>query len=307
MSGTASPAFNAMVQEVMRSPVELHNFIKAINAGNAAYEMPCGLTVNGNFESTGPGLFENSAYVGAYNNGTNPDLAVFTHKDRTSTTDYGLGVRGPGGTYVNGGDDTTDQTGIYLSYGDSPRLRIPTSGDYIGDNTIRSEDGGWKCVSGIGAPLRMYDGDIQCMSSDGNGCMWAGECHTKLAKTTQHASTALSCGADHLAKYGSTGYENDNHWCSAGKRALTNKIPSSGWQCVPGVDVPLRFHDGDIQCFSRDGQGCAWGDCAANIANAKTYEDTALSCGHDHFVKHKSSGYEDDGHWCKIGKDTIVG
>lgn len=78
----------------------------------------------------------------------------------------------------------------------------------------------WKCINGLGAPMRLNsDGDVECLSQNNRDCMWGGECHTKL-NTDPQSIKPLACGAMHLRTWGSSGYENYNHWCNVAKRNL---------------------------------------------------------------------------------------
>lgn len=78
----------------------------------------------------------------------------------------------------------------------------------------------WRCVPGIACPIRYYNGDIQCMSVDGVNCMWQADDAACAALQPPANVNPLACGADSLAKWGSTGYDDPNHWCFRGKNAI---------------------------------------------------------------------------------------
>jgi hypothetical protein len=77
----------------------------------------------------------------------------------------------------------------------------------------------WRCLPGVKTPLRLWKGDLQCASRDGRNCLWD-VCSGEAAKTTlwtgKDALTPLTCGADHKAKHGTTGYDTPQHWCDVG-------------------------------------------------------------------------------------------
>jgi hypothetical protein len=80
----------------------------------------------------------------------------------------------------------------------------------------------WRCVAGYNTPVRYINGDVQCLSTDGINCMYvpdAAGCVSTLSNIPANINP-LSCGADHLAKWGSTGYDNPQHWCNTGKTGI---------------------------------------------------------------------------------------
>lgn len=78
----------------------------------------------------------------------------------------------------------------------------------------------WRCVPGVKTPLRMWKGDLQCATKDGRNCLWDACSGAPGQPTLWTAAPAtlvpLGCGADHKAKYGTTGYDTPNHWCAVG-------------------------------------------------------------------------------------------
>lgn len=82
--------------------------------------------------------------------------------------------------------------------------------------------GQWRCVPGYNTPVRYVNGDVQCLSTDGTNCMNGGDAAGCAAMLSQMPSSVnpLSCGADHLAKWGSVGYDNPAHWCSVAKSGI---------------------------------------------------------------------------------------
>ncbi|KDO18465.1 hypothetical protein SPRG_15343 [Saprolegnia parasitica CBS 223.65] len=83
----------------------------------------------------------------------------------------------------------------------------------------------WTCVPGIAFPTRINDdGDVECMSTDGKNCLSTGEdCEAMITATDDASLNPLTCGADHDAKWGSTGYLDTTHWCNLGRRELGNQ------------------------------------------------------------------------------------
>lgn len=73
----------------------------------------------------------------------------------------------------------------------------------------------WRCLAGISTPVRAWEGEVQCAARDGRSCLW-GRCPATPTDSiaVPEATNNLSCGADHKAKYGSTGYDNPQHWCA---------------------------------------------------------------------------------------------
>ena len=82
----------------------------------------------------------------------------------------------------------------------------------------------WTCLDDIGVPLRLNENnDVECMSKNDKDCLWtaANECQNTL--TTNNGSTdlkPLSCGDEHKEKWGSTGYDNPQHWCAKAQPQL---------------------------------------------------------------------------------------
>lgn len=81
--------------------------------------------------------------------------------------------------------------------------------------------GGWRCLEGIGTPVRVAGADVQCASVDGKSCLW-GRCPGTSVDGVEvpEARAGLTCGADHAAKFGGTGYGDPKHWCSQAAPAL---------------------------------------------------------------------------------------
>lgn len=74
--------------------------------------------------------------------------------------------------------------------------------------------------------LRMNDrGDIECLSLDGTNCLdnnqGSGSYDGNVERYGDSSKLSpLACGEDHKMKYGITGYDNSNHWCSKGRVQL---------------------------------------------------------------------------------------
>lgn len=81
------------------------------------------------------------------------------------------------------------------------------------DDIIIKKPMQWRCIPDISNfPLRLnVNNDIECMSKDGNNCINdTAECEYSL---NHNNINKLTCGTDHKNKWGSTGYDNVNHWC----------------------------------------------------------------------------------------------
>ena len=80
----------------------------------------------------------------------------------------------------------------------------------------------WKCVGNIKTPLSRIEGDIACLSSNGKDCIW-NTCLNGVLPPLPRVIRPLKCGADHLSKYGDTGYNNPEHWCTQGEKLISQK------------------------------------------------------------------------------------
>lgn len=72
----------------------------------------------------------------------------------------------------------------------------------------------WNSASGL-LFSTTPDGDVMCMSNDGSNCLW-GDDNLSNIRTAK----PLVCGAAHQRVWGSTGYNNNNHWCSQLKNVV---------------------------------------------------------------------------------------
>ena len=81
----------------------------------------------------------------------------------------------------------------------------------------------------------------------------------------------------------------------------------SPWQCVSGVNVPVRINEyGDVECFSTNNKHCMWGSCDAALrVEAATYGSTSLSCGSEHQLKWGKTGYAKKSHWCSKAREQL--
>lgn len=58
------------------------------------------------------------------------------------------------------------------------------------------------------------DGDVDCMATDAKNCMWTGSmdaCNNTLGTKNPQP---LTCGKNHKAAYGVSGYDTILHWCN---------------------------------------------------------------------------------------------
>jgi hypothetical protein len=61
----------------------------------------------------------------------------------------------------------------------------------------------------------MPDGNPACASYDGGGCLWG----SALDDIEFERLNPLVCGDGHMARWGATGYESPEHWCSLAQKA----------------------------------------------------------------------------------------
>ena len=94
------------------------------------------------------------------------------------------------------------------------------------DMYLASSEGPWKCLPGIPVPLqRNVQGDVQCMSYDGVGCLWQGnedQCNGLIRGIFHNNNTIrpLVCGEMHARYHGGSGYDNPGHWCARARNTL---------------------------------------------------------------------------------------
>lgn len=81
----------------------------------------------------------------------------------------------------------------------------------------------WQCILGLTFPLRLWKGDVQCMSVDGVRCLSEGTCSDNLQYTDPATIVPLACGEQHRKIWGGTGYETPTHWCARGLTYFVNK------------------------------------------------------------------------------------
>lgn len=110
----------------------------------------------------------------------------------------------------------TQQTPTQQSTQQTPTQQTPTS-----------QPAPWRCLTGITVPLRLNaEGDVECMSTNEKDCLWrnnSDECNGLLG-SLPGGLKPLVCGDGHARAWGSTGYDNPDHWCSKGKPMLTQPI-----------------------------------------------------------------------------------
>ena len=71
-------------------------------------------------------------------------------------------------------------------------------------------------------------GDAECASKDNKNCLWTGKCKDNLKIANANKNTSLSCGDEHKKKWGATGYESSNHWCSKTRKFFNDKYGDTG-------------------------------------------------------------------------------
>ena len=167
---------------------------------------------------------------------------------------------------------------------------------------LDTTNGPWTCVTSMNTPVRLHvNGDISCMSSNHHDCFWRNTQRECNAERNTNPSTIqpLVCGAMHKAEWGGNGYDTDGHWCNLLKRGS----PGVAWQCVAGIDTPIRLNPntGDVQCLSRNGRDCQWrsnhADCAAQLKAIPDYLQPLTCTSYD---------YANSNHWCRRGRVSLV-
>lgn len=91
----------------------------------------------------------------------------------------------------------------------------------------------WMCVNdNWNAPIRLNaDGDVECYASDGKGCIVTRKrgCPSllKMVETVESRTSkdradknVLTCGTDHMRKWGVSGYDSPVHWCHRARSAF---------------------------------------------------------------------------------------
>jgi len=88
----------------------------------------------------------------------------------------------------------------------------------------------WECIEGINTPIRLNNkNDLECMSANARDCMWTTpqNCNNLINNPPENINP-LVCGEMHRQKWGSTGYNDPNHWCPRGKEVLMRNRRVSG-------------------------------------------------------------------------------
>src|SRR5215831_3860933 len=100
----------------------------------------------------------------------------------------------------------------------------------------------WTCLPGIGAPMRVRDGNVECASKNARDCMW-GAC----AKSSEPQKwddkpglQPLMCGDGHRVMFGTDGYSKPGHWCAKACAGLQG-CTAMPFTCLPGIGAPVRL------------------------------------------------------------------
>ena len=85
--------------------------------------------------------------------------------------------------------------------------------------------GPWKCLERINVPVRKnQNGEVECMSKNHRDCLWQKDftgCYGMIVEPPKDLKP-LSCGAMSKRIWGTTGYNDKNHWCTKAKSLLEN-------------------------------------------------------------------------------------
>ena len=106
-----------------------------------------------------------------------------------------------------------------------------TGGGTTKPPTTVPADQRWQCIAGIGSPMRRNaQGLIECYSTNNKDC--TSPCNASVVDKLNADGTyskKLTCGADHEAKWGSTGYCNPTHWCNKGTQFFNDTYGFKNW------------------------------------------------------------------------------
>lgn len=181
------------------------------------------------------------------------------------------------------------------AFADNVRILL-SSFDLRNESALPKTGSPWAYDAEFGVVYRVDEhDDIECASYDGRNCLWG----TSFDSVDLSQIKALTCGEDHLAKWGTTGYENRDHWCfglAKKSRAYEKLADAPRWVNSTVRSVAFRINENfDVECASYDGRNCLWGVDAAslNVDNLKP-----LACGVDHNKQWGSHGYDNVSHWC---------
>ncbi len=170
----------------------------------------------------------------------------------------------------------------------------------------------WKCVGDLTSPMTRINGEVACLSYNGKDCAWSACKNGKPILINFFKPKPLICGADHKAKYGSTGYNNPEHWCSKVDKLIPGApapVPVAAaqaqtqtqydWKCIGDIKAPMTRINGEVACLSYNNRDCEWDACKnGKLTISATREPKPLLCGADHKAKHGSTGYDNPEHWC---------
>lgn len=108
---------------------------------------------------------------------------------------------------------------------------------------------------------RNSNGEIEIFSHDGRNA--SGEKATEdeckeYVKSHFRQVKPLECGEKHKKVWGSTGYDDENHWCNFANKLPELKINIFKWHCVTSANKVVRIgYDGNLQCLLTDNYLCA--------------------------------------------------
>jgi len=164
----------------------------------------------------------------------------------------------------------TNHMNLYNSFG----YEVSTHWCYRGWEYFKQ----WFCLPGFSSPMRMNPtGNPECLATNGVDCRWG----TVSCSSIQFYDASsispiapLSCGNDHLAKYGSSGYDNTAHWCF---NVLQQLKPT----CVSGSQV-----------FTCTGTGCTGSHpCPLACTNYQTITNNFLNGDYHNPLTDQSAAY----------------
>lgn len=166
---------------------------------------------------------------------------------------------------------------------------------------VAKKPGEWKPWWGGWVRLEA-DGNLSCLSPDGENCFWHGEVTDPTTYDTSRLDP-LVCGAAHQKTvWGINGYNDndpghgDRHWCRSAYATHFAKWVNYSFLGVKQwlAETPA----GDVMCHSTDGQTCTEATAGA-MAPPEVQEVHPLVCGAHYRRMFDRESYDEPGHWCR--------
>ena len=140
------------------------------------------------------------------------------------------------GSYTNNSNSNSN-----VSYTNNSNNNLNFEYDVVQRDDTKLHGSNWKCIEGVNSPVRYYNNNIECLSSNNKDCITAVDqkgCEELLEKYSDGSldKTSLSCGQEYKSKYGLTGYDEPNHWCFTAKNTF-NVLPDGSQGFAYYIDI----------------------------------------------------------------------